>query len=210
MGKISILIVDDHMLIRETWAAILNNDTRFKVVELCGNADEATRHVLSLNPDIVMMDVNLPGLNGIEATEMILKLSSHTKILGVSLYNQASYARRMMQSGARGYITKNASREEMLRAIMEVYHGRKFIGEEIKQVLSDELITGKENKLHLLSPRERQIIALVKIGASSREIASLMTISIKTVEVHRYNILKKLGLKNAAALVNFINQHEIG
>jgi two-component system invasion response regulator UvrY len=157
------------------------------------------------------MDINLPGMNGIEATQLIRKYSPVSKILGVSLHTQPTYARKMIQKGAMGYVTKNSSREEMFKAIMEIQNGRKYICDEIKNILSEQVISGEDNQngLNSLSQREIEIIAFIKKGHSSKEIADSLNISVKTVEVHRYNILKKLNLKNAAALVNFINNSQL-
>lgn len=211
MEKITILIADDHTLVRETWSFILNNDPRFQVVAECGSGEEAVELARNLRPNIVIMDINLPGINGIEATHQIRKFSPASKILGVSLHTQPTYARKMMQKGASGYVTKNSSREEMYKAIIEIHNGKKYICEEIKNILSEQVISGEEPQsgLNSLSQREIEIITLIKNGHSSKEIAESLNISVKTVEVHRYNILKKLNLKNAASLVNFINNSQL-
>lgn len=211
MSKITILIADDHTLIRETWSFILNSDPKFRVVAECGTGEEAIVKARELHPDIVIMDINMPGINGIEATEQIKKISPESKIIGVSLHTQPTYARKMMQKGAMGYVTKNSSREEMFKAIGEVYEGKKYICDEIKNILSEQVLSGEDQPtgLNTLSQREIQIIALIKKGHSSKEIAESLEISVKTVEVHRYNILKKLNLKNAAALVHFIHNSQL-
>jgi DNA-binding NarL/FixJ family response regulator len=131
--------------------------------------------------------------------------------LGVSLHTQPTYARKMMQKGAMGYVTKNSSREEMFKAIMEVHEGKKYVCEEIKNILSEQVISGEDqlSGLNALSQREIEIISFIKQGHSSKEIADALNISVKTVEVHRYNILKKLNLKNAAALVNYVNNSQL-
>jgi two-component system invasion response regulator UvrY len=209
--KITILIADDHTLVRETWSFILNSDPRFFVVAECGSGEDAVEMAKKLRPAVVIMDINLPGMNGIEATQMIRKFSPSSKILGVSLHTQPTYARKMMQKGAVGYVTKNSSREEMFKAIIEVYDGKKYICEEIKNILSEQVISGEDqlSGLNALSQREIEIISFIKKGFSSKEIADALNISVKTVEVHRYNILKKLNLKNAAALVNFVNNSQL-
>lgn len=211
MDKISILIADDHTLVRETWSFILNTDPRFSVVAESGSGEEAVELAKKLRPNIVIMDINLPGMNGIEATQQIRKYSPGSRILGVSLHTQPTYARKMMQKGAMGYVTKNSSREEMFKAILEIQSGKKYICDEIKNILSEQVISGDDPQtgLNSLSQREIEIIAYIKKGFSSKEIADALNISVKTVEVHRYNILKKLNLKNAAALVNFINNSQL-
>ncbi len=211
MDKITILIADDHTLVRETWSFILNTDPRFNVIAESGSGEEAIELAKKLRPNIVIMDINLPGMNGIEATQQIRKFSPGSRILGVSLHTQPTYARKMMQKGAMGYVTKNSSREEMFKAIMEIQAGKKYICDEIKNILSEQVISGDDPQtgLNSLSQREIEIISYIKKGNSSKEIADALSISVKTVEVHRYNILKKLNLKNAAALVNFINNSQL-
>jgi DNA-binding NarL/FixJ family response regulator len=211
MKKITILIADDHTLIRETWSFILNTDDRFQVVAESGSGEDAVLLAKQLHPDIVIMDINLPGINGIEATQQIRKVSPDSKILGVSLHTQPMYARKMMQKGAMGYVTKNSSREEMFKAILEVQEGRKYVCEEIKTILSEQVMGGDDQSggLNSLSQREIEIISFIKQGFSSKEIGDRLNISVKTVEVHRYNILRKLNLKNAAALVNFVNNSQL-
>lgn len=211
MDKITILIADDHTLVRETWSFILNTDPRFTVVAESGSGEEAVELAKKLRPNIVIMDINLPGINGIEATQQIRKFSPGSRILGVSLHTQPTYARKMMQKGAMGYVTKNSSREEMFKAILEIQGGKKYICDEIKNILSEQVISGEDPQtgLNSLSQREIEIISYIKKGNSSKEIADALNISVKTVEVHRYNILKKLNLKNAAALVNFINNSQL-
>jgi two-component system invasion response regulator UvrY len=211
MEKITILIADDHTLVRETWSFILNTDARFNVIAECGSGEEAVELAKQLRPNIVIMDINLPGINGIEATQQIRKFSPASKILGVSLHTQPTYARKMIQKGAMGYVTKNSSREEMFKAIIEVQNGRRYICDEIKNILSEQVINGedKQTGLNALSQREIEIINFIKKGFSSKEIAESLDISVKTVEVHRYNVLKKLNLKNSAALVNYINNSQL-
>jgi two-component system invasion response regulator UvrY len=205
--KITILITDDHTLLRQSLGIMLNSEPQFKVVAECGSGEEAVERAKDRRPDVVLMDFNLPGINGIEATQLIRKYSPGSKIFGVSLHSHPAYARKMMQSGAMGYLTKNSSHEEIVTAITEVHNNRKYICNEIKNALSEQMIGGQEstNRLNQLSKRELDIIGYIKQGMSSWEIADAVNISVKTVEVHRYNILKKLNLKNVAAIVNYIN-----
>lgn len=207
MNKISILIADDHKLIRETWSYILNNDPRFKVVAACGNGEEAVELAKEKHPGIILMDINMTPFSGLEATKQIRKIMPDSKIIGVTMHSQPAYAKKMLQIGARGYVTKNSSKEEMIKAILEVYQGNKYVCEEIRNILSDQSLEEKQDSpsINTLTEREMQIINLIKQGFSSKEIAGNLEISLKTVEVHRHNILKKLKLKNSASLVNFIN-----
>ena len=205
-NKITILIVDDHKLIRDTWSFILNSDPRFQVIAETDSGKSAIELAESNQPDIILMDINMSPMNGFEATKEIRKISPESKIIGVSMHSQPAYAKKMLQVGAMGYITKNSSKEEMIGAITEVAQGNKYICHEVKAILSEQILEDNEKPdINMLSQREVEIIDLIKQGQSSKEIALQLSITLKTVEVHRHNILKKLNLKNTAALVNFIN-----
>lgn len=207
MEKISILLVDDHKLIRESWSFILNSDARFQVIGETSNGEEAVEVAKEKKPKIVLMDINMTPVNGFEATKLIRKFSPGSKIIGISMHSMPAYARKMLQMGAMGYVTKNSSKDELLNAIIEVNSGRKYICEEVKNILAQQELEEEGGKpdMNSLSRREIDIVKLIREGLSSKEVASQLDISLKTVEVHRYNILKKLNLKNTAALVNFIN-----
>ena len=207
MDKITILLVDDHKLIRDSWSFLLNSDPRFRVIGESADADEAVEFAKKNRPSIVLMDVNMSPVNGFDATRMIRKYSPGSRVIGVSMHSMPAYAKRMLQMGAMGYVTKNSSREEMINAIIEVDSCKKYICEEVKDILSHKELEEDNTKkdLSVLSRRELEIVHLIKEGMSSKEIAVRLEISLKTVEVHRYNILKKVNLKNTAALVNFIN-----
>jgi DNA-binding NarL/FixJ family response regulator len=207
MEKISVMIADDHKLIRETWTFVLNNDARFNVVAQCGDSEEAITLAEQFKPNIVLMDINMMPISGFDATDRIRKVSPNSKVIGVSMHSQPAYAKKMLQMGAKGYVTKNSSKEEMVRAILEVHQGNKYICEEIKNNISELVLEDKNDSpnINVLTEREIQVINLIKEGMSSKEISQQLNISLKTVEVHRHNILKKLKLKNSASLVNFIN-----
>jgi DNA-binding NarL/FixJ family response regulator len=207
MEKITILLVDDHKLVRESWSFILNSDPRFQVVGETSDVNEAVKIAKEQNPRIVLMDINMSPVNGFEGTKMIRKYSPGSRIIGISMHSMPAYARRMLNAGALGYLTKNSSKDEMLKAIVEVNDGRKYVCDEVKNILAQQELeedTGKPD-MNALSQRELDVVKLIREGMSSKEIARQLDISLKTVEVHRYNILKKLNLKNTAALVNFIN-----
>ncbi|MCW3119595.1 MAG: two component transcriptional regulator, LuxR family [Chitinophagaceae bacterium] len=209
MDKISILLVDDHKLIRDSWSYILNSDSRFQVIGTAGTADEAVSIAKGKHPKIVLMDLNMTPVSGFDITKLIRRHSPASNIIGVSMHTMPVYAKKMMQLGAMGYVTKNSSKEEMISAIMEVSHGRKYVCDEVKNILAEQELEDRpaHPDMNILTQREIDIVQLIKEGLSSREIAEKLEISLKTVEVHRYNILKKMNLKNTAALVNFINTH---
>ena len=203
---ITILIADDHKLIRETWAFILNRDARFKVIGSCSNSEEAVKMSEEKQPDIVLMDINMTPYSGIEATRRIREVSPQTRIIGVTMHTQPAYAKKMLQFGASGYVTKNSSKEEMVNAIIEVSKGNKFVCDEIKDLITEaQEDPASISAINTLTEREMDVINLIKQGSSSKDISLKLNISIKTVEVHRHNILKKLKLKNAASLIHFMN-----
>ncbi len=207
MEKITIMLVDDHKLIRESWSIILNDDPRLKVVAETGDPSEAIAIAKIKKPQIILMDINMTPINGFDATILLQKNSPQSKIIGISMHTMPSYARRMMQLGAMGYVTKNSSKDELLEAIMDVSTGKKYICDEVKNILAEQEL-GNQNSLpdiNVLSNREIDIVKLIKEGLSSKEMADRLDLSLKTIEVHRYNILKKLNIKNTAQLINYIN-----
>ncbi len=207
--KVTIIIVDDHKLIRETWSFVLGNDPRFEVLGDYGDPETAIEMAKKLQPDVVLMDINMTPISGFDATGQIRRYSPNSKVIGVSMHSQPAYARKMLQVGAHGYVTKNSSKDEMVKAILEVDKGNRYVCEEIRNIISEQLneSAGDEPDVRSLTEREIQIIHLIKGGNSSKEIALQLDISLKTVEVHRHNILKKLRLRNSAALVNFVNSN---
>jgi len=210
MNPISIVITEDHALLRDTWSFIFNKDCRFKVVGVAGTGEEAINLAKQFHPDIILMDINLPGISGIEATEQIKVCSPSSKILAVSCHSDPSFARKMIQKGAMGYLTKNSSCVEMFKAISEIVKGKKYVCDEIKNILAEHEFSGvAKNTPYVLSVREMEIIESVKKGWSSKLIAQVLKIAVKTVEVHRYNILHKLHLPNTAAMVNYMNNSQV-
>jgi DNA-binding NarL/FixJ family response regulator len=211
MKKISIVVVEDHKLIREMWATLLEDNSEIEVVGECGELDEAIEMIKVKKPEIVLLDINLPQGSGLDAVPLIRKFAPGSKIIAVSMHNQPIYAKKMLQLGAKGYVTKNSSPHEMLEAIDEVMKGKTYVCSEIKNYLSDQMLKEEQNGPDIkdLSLREIEIIKLIKEGLSSKEIAGSLGIAVRTVEVHRHNILKKLGLKNTASLINFINTTDL-
>ncbi|MBC7827110.1 MAG: response regulator transcription factor [Chitinophagaceae bacterium] len=207
MSKITVMIVDDHTLIRETWSFLLGRNENFEVIAELGDGQKAIDIARDKRPQIVLLDINMAPLNGFDVLKMIRKLSPGSKVIAVSMHSQPAYAKKMLRLGAKGYVTKNSPKQEMLDAISEVNKGNIYICQEVKNILSDQML-GEEDTaagLNQLSEREIEVINQIRDGLSSKEIADKLGISIKTVEVHRHNILKKLKVKNTASLINYIN-----
>lgn len=206
--QISVLIADDHALFRETLRVIINLDKRFNVIGECETAEQAIDVAQQALPDILLMDINFKGMNGILATQTIHKKCPGIKILGISVHNQPDYAKRMIKNGASGYITKNASSEEMFHAMMEIKRGNTYVSQEIKTILADQ-VTGNEDPSEgydLLSTREKEVIHMIAESFTSQKIAEKLNIQLKTVEVHRYNAFKKLNIKSITALIQFLKK----
>ncbi len=209
MDKITLLLIDDHKLLSNAWALLFNSDQRFQVIGETSNAEEAYRIVSEKHPSVVLTDINMAPVDGYTVTKMIMQLWAATKVIGVSIFNMPGYAKRMLQAGASGYVTKNSSVEELKKAILEVSNGKRYICDEVKNLLVMENFNDEDrNLIKDITRKELEVMELVRIGKSSKEIAVEMDISIKTVEVHRYNILRKLKLRNSAALVSYM--HSVG
>jgi DNA-binding NarL/FixJ family response regulator len=213
MKKIKILITEDHALLRTIWAKYLSTDPQLAIVAQAATIEECVHLCLEHKPDIVLLDINLAGSNGMEAIAPIRRYSPGSRVIGVSVHTQPSYIREMIRKGASGYLTKNASAEELFESIKVVSAGQKYFCVETSQILASQIAaeTTKEapRDINSLSKRELQIVEYIKQGYSSIHIAEVLHISQKTVEVHRYNILNKLNLPNTASLVNFVNQNYI-
>jgi two-component system invasion response regulator UvrY len=205
--KIKIVIADDHLLIAETWATLINMDPDFDVVKVFDNTQTLIEEISEIKPDIAILDININPFSGIEATKMIRRLAPGTKIIGVSMHNQPSFAKKMMRNGAMGYVTKSSNKNEMYDAIRSVMKGEKYICAEIQRNITNQvLMDDDENKLSRLTEREIEIIKLIKNGSTNKEIAEKLFLSPRTVETHRARILKKLDLKNSLSLVKYINE----
>lgn len=207
MKKITVVVVDDHKLVREMWEQMFAVTENIEMTGQSGEFDEGIEMIRARQPDIVLLDINLSAASGFDAVPLIRQQSPATHIIGVSMNNQPAYAKKMLKLGAKGYITKNSSFDEILTAIEEVMKGKLYVCGEIKHILSEEMIQEPNDKPTVsdLTKRETEIVMLIKKGLSSKEIGMHLDISLRTAEVHRHNILKKMNLKNTASLVNFIN-----
>ncbi len=208
---IKILVADDHQLIRDAWTMILSRDKRFRVIGSCSDSRETVKMSRKLKPDILLLDINMTPFNGIEATKKIRRISPATGIIAVTISNHPAHAKKMLQLGALGYVTKNSSAYEMKEAILAVSEGKEYICAEMQELLSASHETFNiKSAIHSLTGRELEVIKLIKAGRSSKEICEDLDISLKTVETHRHNILKKLQVKNAVSLVHFIYDNAVG
>ena len=211
MNKATVIIVDDHLLVSEMWAELISSDSKYAVIATCNNTDEASLQLIKeKKPDLILMDINIQPLSGIDATKIIRKSSPGTKVIGVSMHNQPSIVRQMIKSGALGYVTKNSSKNELMEAIAAALQGKVYVCKEIQTKLSQQfLVNDDQPDLSKLTVREIQIIKLIKEGFTSKEISQKLFLSSRTIEVYRYNILKKLNQKNTTSLLKLINNNSL-
>ena len=210
MTHIRIILADDHKLVRQGVRSLLEARPGFEVVGEASDGQEALRLIDTLAPDIAFFDVMMPNLNGIEAAKIARQHGSKTRIIFLSMHANATYAVRALQSGALGYVLKDSDFDEILQAIDHVLEGRRYLSTAISDEVLEMLLNaepGKEDTLDILSPREREILQLVAEGHTNSVIAEKLTLSVRTVESHRSNIMRKLRLSSHADLVKFaINQ----
>jgi two-component system invasion response regulator UvrY len=199
---IKILIVEDHALIRTALTLLLTDIPGFKVVGETGTGEEAVRLAKELTPDVVLMDVQLPGMDGLETTTKMLRHDLDIKILILTIHLDEPYPSRLLQAGAAGYITKGCTTDEMIRAIRMVHSGQRYLSGDIAQRLALKSSFGKggESELDMLSERELEIMLMIVNGQEIDEIAVKLGINPKTVNSNRYRIFKKLGISNDVEL----------
>jgi two-component system, NarL family, invasion response regulator UvrY len=209
--KITIMLVDDHTLIRECWRALLATIENMEIVAECGDGRLAGELAKNVRPDIVLLDLNMKPMNGFEVLKIIRHLSPLSKIIGLSMRSEPVLAKKLLRSGAKGYLTKNSSRNEMIDAINKVNKGNIYICQEVQTLLSRQTSEGDNLTpyINCLSASELQLLSLWSVGDSSKEIAAKSGITVKTVEVHRHNILKKMKLKSTAALISYVHSHAL-
>ncbi len=202
---IKILIADDHQLFREGLKTLLSNSEEIEVISQAENGRDAIDKAKIQNPDIIIMDIGMPIISGIEATGILRKEMPEVKVIALSMHSEKHFIKGMLDAGAYGYLFKNCAFDELISSIKSVYNGKKYLSHKITEVLIDEYI-GKpsiEGKDSGLSDREIEILKLIAEGLSSRDIADKLFVSVKTVGTHKKNILDKLNLNSTADLVKY-------
>lgn len=200
-GNIKVLIVDDHKLISEAWSSLLKDAPAIVVVGTADNEQGAYDSALSLRPDIILMDINLGSGSGIDAAVKINNSLPKSRVIGLSLHDDITYVKKFLSIGAKGYLTKNTTKSELIAAIHAVFNGEVYIALDIKdRYFTDLLNVNNSAAKKELTLKEIEIVKLIAQGHTSKDIADKLFISARTVETHRHNILKKLSLPNAAQL----------
>ena len=208
---IKVLLADDHAVVRDGLRVLLEAQSDISVVGDAANGREAIRLVSQRHPDVVVMDIAMPELNGIEATRQIHDASPSTQVLILSMHSTTEHIFRALQAGARGYLLKDSAGTEVVEAVRVVHAGRRYLSHKIASTVLDDYISERSrvSPLDNLSPRERQILQLVAEGKSSAEAAAMLFLSPKTVDTYRSRMMQKLGIGDLPSLVKFAIQHGV-
>ncbi|MDD4230512.1 MAG: response regulator transcription factor, partial [Dehalococcoidales bacterium] len=206
---IKVLLADDHILIRAGLKALLEEKSDIHVVDEASNGVEAVSSFIKHKPDVVILDISMPVMDGLETCKQLKKIDSEAKILILSVYNEQQYATRALVSGASGYINKQASQEELYKAIRCVADGQFYLAEGNKDIILSKLLhmKGQHDLIDTLSDRELQVLRLLSQGKGIKEIASYLGLSIKTIDNYRYRVMTKLNLNRTVDLVIFAHNH---
>jgi DNA-binding NarL/FixJ family response regulator len=204
--QIRILLADDHAVVRDGLRALLERQSDMVVVAEAGDGRECVQMAENHLPDVVLMDVAMPEMNGIEAARRIIAASPKTVVVMLSMHQDESYVLRSLKAGAKGYLLKDSPREDVLSAVRAASEGRSFLSRKVSRMLQEDYVRqlesrGLEDSYELLTGREREILQLLAEGKANKDVAHLLNISLTTVETHRGHILQKLSLHSTAELI---------
>lgn len=210
MNKINIVLADDHVLVRKGIRAMLESDTDIQVVGEANNGTEALEAARKLRPDILVLDIRMPEMNGLEAAAKLDQFSPNTKAVILSMHDSEEYVLQALDSGAFGYLLKDTDKSEFVKALRQVHSGTKYFSGAVSNVLANRILDARpfvsrssvEDDEYHLTKREKEILRMVIDGKHNKEIAEASGKSIRTIETHRFNIMKKLGVNNAIDMVN--------
>lgn len=209
MGRIHVLLADDHVVLRAGLRMLINAQPDMEVVAEASNGEDAARLAREVRPDIVLMDITMPGAGGIEATARIRRESPAVRVLALTMHDDAAYLRTILAAGAAGYVVKRAADVELLSAIRTTYRGETYLAPSLAGAMVEEMLGRKPRKGSAavpgdtLSEREREVLRLVAQGHTNQETADRLLISAKTVATYRSRLMEKLGLKTRADLVRY-------
>ena len=205
-GPTKILLVDDHAVVREGYRRLLEEEPGIRVVGEASHAAQACEQARALGPDVVVMDIALPGMSGIEATRRMLKDQPHLRILMFSMYDDAIYVRRALEAGALGYLSKASAPEVLVRAIHAVSRGERYVSSDVATNMAQSVVQPGKSEIEALTPREFEVLRLLVQGETVRGISEKLALSEKTVANHQSAIREKLGARNSAQLARLVAQ----
>lgn len=201
--KIRVLLADDHAILRKGVRMLIHTQPDMEVVGEARTGREAIAEARRLKPDIVVMDVSMPELNGIEGTRQICDELTRTKVIALSMHKDPVYVREILRAGARGYLLKDSEDEDLLKAIRSVFRGEAYLSPAVSDAVLTDYRKHVSNPVDLLTSREREILTMVAEGKTNKEIAQALNLSVYTVESHRGSVMEKLNLHNTGDIVRF-------
>jgi two-component system invasion response regulator UvrY len=204
---IRVYLVDDHELVRTGFKLILAKEVDIEVVGEAGSGEEALAQIRRVKPDIVLCDLHLPGISGLEVTERIARGELGARVIIVSVQLEGPLPRRLLEAGASGYLGKGCGADELLRAIRDVSRGKRYLAGEVAQQMALGTLSGAASPFDALSARELEVVLLLVQGERPPEIGARLSLSAKTIATHKYNALAKLGIKDLTALTRLAMQH---
>jgi DNA-binding NarL/FixJ family response regulator len=210
MNKTKIIIVDDHLMVRTGLSLILKDNEKYEIIGEASDGADFLHLINSFSPDIVLMDINMPKMNGIDATREGMIRRPELKIIALSMHDDEEYIESMMQAGAKGFILKKVGAEELYKAIDIVMGGETYFSQDVMKILTKKLFSKtKEGDAVIINPREKEVLEQLCLGLSTQEIADNLCISPRTVESHRAHLLEKTNSKNTISLVLYALKNKI-
>ncbi len=200
MSQINVMLVDDHAVVRMGFKMLLETSEDIKVIHEAENGEEAITAYVEHKPDVIVMDITMPGMGGMEAIERILNKEPSAKVLVLSAHEDSVHPKRVLNAGAMGYVTKRSAAEELIKAIRSVATGKKYIEASVAQQMAIQQLSGEENPVDVLSEREFEVFMSLAKGKTTNEIAETLFLSPRTVGTHLYNIKQKLNASNSAEI----------
>ena len=204
---IRIYLVDDHALVRTGMKMILSGETDIQVIGEAECGEDALREIRQLKPDVVLCDLHLPGVSGLEVTERIVRGQEATRVVIVSVLEDGPMPKRLLEAGASGYISKGCNAQELLRAVREASQGRRYLGSNIAQNLALSTVEGSASPFDSLSPRELEVALLLTQGLRQEDIARRLSLSAKTINTHKARLFEKMGIHDNIALARMASQY---
>ena len=200
MSQIKILLVDDHAVVRMGFKMLIEADDDITVIGEAESGEVAIKLFQELKPDIIVMDITMPGIGGLEAIDRIIAKDKNTKILVLSAHEDSVHPKRVLNAGAMGYLTKRSAAEELIKAIKSIHQGKRYLEPNIAQQMAITQLSGETNPVEILSDREFEVFIALAKGKSTNEIADTLCLSPRTVGTHLYNIKQKLNANNSAEI----------
>ena len=200
MSQIKILLVDDHAVVRMGFKMLIEAETDIKVIGEAESGEAAVKLLQELKPDIIVMDITMPGIGGLEAIDRIIAKDKNTKILVLSAHEDSVHPKRVLNAGAMGYLTKRSAAEELIKAIKSIHQGKRYLEPNIAQQMAITQLSGETNPVEILSDREFEVFIALAKGKSTNDIADTLCLSPRTVGTHLYNIKQKLNANNSAEI----------